>query len=387
MRRIIYLIIIVAAVGAVIGVGYYFRYQGSPLFGGEITGPGTTGPITLPPLPQQAEEVEVPVKLEAVQGDKPTRVAAGSVFGYFVNSATSSVVVQGDGQVVRLDQDTAEILSATKIESVLRAEFSSDGKKLMVAFGSKSSPQASIFDLEEKSWRPFQEAVHAFAWSPTDSRLAYVAEGSSGSGIRILDTSRANARAQTLLTIQAKDLNLSWQRESRMLISQAPSSKVPGSLLGVNVPGGTITPLIRDRKGLDVVWSGSSGLGLAFESGLGEKGGTLRLVSETGSTLRTMSFITLPEKCTFYSSPEDKEYLICGVPLNYQLWNASTLPDAYLKKEIFARDWFYRVDVASGEIEVIYDGEDFLDARDLRITGGVLYFQNRLDGSLYGLAL
>lgn len=383
------MLIIVAAVGAIIAIGYYFRHQGVPFLGpGGGAEEGGAVPIALPPLSGQTETIEVPDKFGAARGEGPTRVVAGNVFDYFVYSATSSIVFQADGQITLLDQDGAEVVSSARIENILRAGFSRDGKKLMALFGKRSAPQASIFDVETKSWKPFAEAVYAFAWSPGDARLAYLTKSGTNSEIRTLDTARTNARPQTFLSLLAEDVELSWPRPGQILVSQTPSAKTPGTLLGINVSKKTVVPMVQDQKGLDVVWSGVSDWGLVFESGLGEKGGTLRLADGSGQVLRTMSFVTLPEKCAFYGAKEDKEYLVCGVPLNYGLWSANALPDAYLKKEIFSRDWLYRVDMGTGEVEVIYDGAgEVLDATDLRVEDGVLYFKNRLDGSLYGLAL
>ncbi len=389
MRRVIYLIIIVAAVGAIIAVGYYFRYQGVAFLApGEAPGTGGAGPITLPPVPEAAKETGVPDKLGTVAGKEPTKIASGQVFDYFVYSATSSVVFQADGQVALLTQSGAEVISSTEIKGIVQAGFSYNGGKLAVIFGERSAPQASIFDIQTKSWSPLSDAVYSFAWSPSDGRLAYLAKNGANSEIKTLDAAKANAKPQTVLSFAAEDIVLSWPRPDQILASQMPSAKVPGSLLKVDVAKKTLLPLVQDQNGLDAVWSGVSDRGLVFESGLGEKGGTLRLADSAGQAQRTMSFITLPEKCVFYAAADGKENLLCGVPLNYDLWNANALPDAYLKKEIFSRDWIYRVDVGTGDIEVIYDGAGaVLDATNLRVKDGVLYFKNRLDGSLYGLNL
>lgn len=395
MKRIVYSIIILAAVSAVIVVGYYFRYRGiqetQSLRPGEVPGSGGAEPITLPPIQETAPETEetwVPDKLVAVEGKDPVKIVAGQVLDYFVYSATSSVVFQADGQIALLSQSGAEVLSNTEIEDILQADFSYDGKKLMVVFGKRKSPQASIFDIEAKSWLPLADTVYSFAWSPADARLAYLTKTGAGYEIKTLDTAKANARPQTVVPLLAEDVQLNWPRPGQILVLQTPSAKVPGSLLKIDVTRNTITPLIQDRSGLDILWSGVSDWGLVFVSGFGKKGGELRLVDGDGRRLTTISFLTLPEKCTFYSDQENKEYLICGVPLD-DTWSTSVLPDTYLKKEIFSSDWLYRVDMKTGDVEAIYDYDDraALDAVDLMVKDGVLYFKNRLDGSLYGLAL
>lgn len=389
MRRIIYLLIIVAAVGGIIAAGYYFRYRGAAFLNPEgAPQAGGVEPITLPPPPEGRYETTVPDKLGIIQGKEPTKIVAGRVLVYFIRSATSSIVFQTDGKVTLLTQNGAEVLSVLEIKDIIQAGFSSDGSKLMATFGKRDAPQASIFDVQSKSWRPFAEAVYSFAWSPEDSQIAYLAKSGTNYEVKTLDAGRASAKPRTLLPLHAEDVELSWPRPGQILVRQTPSTKVPGSLLKIDVTKRTIAPIVEDRMGLDVVWSGVSDMGLVFESGFGGKGGALRLTDDSGRELHTISFITLPEKCVFYGAPEKKEYLVCGAPSNYNLWSASALPDAYLKKEIFSRDWLYRVDLKTGDIEVIYDGSgETLDATDLQIKNGVLYFKNRLDGSLYGLTL
>lgn len=394
MKRIFYLIGIIAAIGAVVAAGYYFRYQKKGSISPATEPQGGAAPLTLPPPPTteqiETREVEITEKLEPIQGKELTKVAiiGGDVFDYFVYSATSSVIFQTDGQVVLLKQDGADVLSAGEIKNIIQAGFSSDGKKLMVIFGERGSPQASIFDLQTKSWQPLAETIYAFAWSPTGEQVAYLTKaGDKGKEIRILDTTKPGTKPQTILQLLVEDMGLVWPKSKEILIWETPSAKVPGSLLKMDLTKKTLVPIIQDQKGLDIIWSRVSNWGLVFESGLGEKGGTLRLAGGDGQWLRTLSFTTLPRKCAFYSDPENKEYLVCGVPLNLNQWTKAALPDAYLKKEIFSNDWLYRVDMKNGEIEIIYNSDTPIDAINLRVKDGFLYFQNRLDGKLYGLAL
>lgn len=388
MRKVIYLIAIVAAVGAVIAAGYYFRYRGSsfPGLGGEPEGQPPA--LTLPPLPQETGAPQTPDKFTAVSGEGPVKVAGGSVSAYFVYSATSSAVLQTNGMVARLDQNGAEVLSSSEIKDILQSEFSYDGRKLMVLFGERSAPQGSVFDLQTKSWQPLADQVYAFAWAPRDPRLAYLVKNDSHFEIRTLDTSRATNRPQVLMTIAAEDAILSWPSSNQILLAQKPGAKSLGTLIKIDLTKKTAAPLLADRNGLTAVWSGFSDWGAVFVSGNVGRGGLLQLLDGRGNALHTFSFLTLPEKCAFYASVEKNEYLICGVPISYDLWSRSLLPDAYLKKEIFSRDWIYRVDMKTGKIDIVYDGAgDALDAVNLKVVGDTLYFQNRIDGSLYGLAL
>jgi hypothetical protein len=388
MKRIIYLILLVLAIGGVVAVGYYFRYRGGspPGLGGE---PGESAyPLTLPPPSREAGAAENPDKFSPVRGAELSRVASGSVLAYFVYSATSSVVLRGDGEVALLNQNGAEVLSGSAVNDILQAGFSYDGKKLAVVFGKRSESQASVFDVQSKSWQPLADPVYAFAWAPRDSRLAYFTKNGTRSEIRIWDTSRAANKPQVLMPLAAEDAVLNWPSPGQILLSQKPGAKIPGTLLKIDLTKRTIVPLMEDLPGLSAVWSGVSDWGVVFVSGNGGRGGLLQLVNGRGEALRTMSFVTIPEKCVFYASREKNEYLVCGVPQNYGTWNALTLPDAYLKKEVFSRDWIYRIDMKTGEIEVIYGGAgEAVDATNLEVADGNLYFRNRLDGSLYGLAL
>lgn len=394
MKRIIYLLGIIAAAGATIAAGYYFRYQKMTPLSREEAGNANVNeiqPITLPPLPQETKSA-VKEKLGNILGKEPTILISGGVFDYFIQSATSSIVFQKNGKVAIFTQSGIEFISDSEIQDILQAGFSSDGSKLMVLFGKRDSPQASIFDTKSKSWTPFSEEVYSFAWSPTGNKIAYLAKVGAKYEIKILDTNKINTKPQTLFIFNAEDIKLTWPKPEQIMVWQTPSAEVPGSLLKIDVTKKTIVPIIEDRNGLDITWSKISDSGLIFESNQEEKGGVLKIIDSKGKTIPGVNFITLPEKCLFYGDSE-KEYLICAVPIDYDLRNIKTLPDKYLKREFFPQDWLYQIDLKTEDVKIIYGQSDndtgriIVDAVNLQVKDGVLYFISRLDNSLYGLAL
>ena len=93
--------------------------------------------------------------------------------------------------------------------------------------------------------------------------------------------------------------------------------------------------------------------------------------------------MTLVNKCTIKNNN-----IYCAVP--QEIPTNITLPDDYLKRGYFSSDSFYvaTIDKEAGIIKtkLIYRGEG-VDAINLKVRDGYLYFLNRVDGGVYKLKI
>ncbi len=413
MKRLLIFLGIVAAVILIISLGYYFGYRrinfGTPAAPGE-----TTSNLPLPTTPTSLPTTLPNVGSATTSAPKFGLVSSAPAIEYFLDGQNNIFLVQTDGQIVQISGGKPLVLSSAVINKVVAASFSADGKKVFVLFGDLPTPQLSVFDLPTKTWQPITDRAISAAWSPATSTLAYLAPTAQGVNLTTYNLTSPKAKPQTILALHASNVVLDWVSPKEMLLKERSSAYASGSAFLIDPTQKTITPVIQDRFGLDLIWDAVTNVGLAFISNDTHRGGRLRIIDTGGNSLQNLTLATLPEKCLFYS-PEAvasttittssstsaatgtkavvkaapvKHYLLCALPRTNRDLTLNPLPDAYLQKLFFTADDFYRVDLEAGAIETVFtDPNISLDATNLRRFGQTLFFENRLDGLAYWLTL
>jgi hypothetical protein len=80
--------------------------------------------------------------------------------------------------------------------------------------------------------------------------------------------------------------------------------------------------------------------------------------------------------------------LYCAVPRDQDTFGVARLPDEYDQKMLFTADDFYRINTTSGALSTVFSNTNLtLDATDLKIANGILFFVNRYDQKLYAIKL
>jgi hypothetical protein len=259
-------------------------------------------------------------------------------------------------------------------------------------------------------------------WSPNDYRIAYLS--ASGAGTETLSTATITGTSVKTATIQAfamEDSSLQWPTKNILIISDRPSAFTVGSALSFDISAKTITPLVVEYPGLTSVWSDAAPItGLVFSGNTGYQGGTLSLMGGMGGQ-KTLSFMTLPSKCTFnndvatstqtVAAPSSAKTrsssttnssttlitlvtstttldLYCAVPRDQDTMGVARLPDEYDQKMFFTADDFYKITVVSGTLSTVFsDTNQTLDATSMKVANNILFFINRYDQKLYAIKL
>lgn len=421
MKRLLYLLIILAAVAAVILIGYFLRYRSS----GTPSEQGLSPAGNLPAAPQQggaAQPAQGQTPSETAGQQPAAGIPAGQKFGvvaqnpvnnYFVDSQNNVFIVQPDGQVIEISGGNANVLSSAAIINLIGSSFSYDGKKILAAFGDPTAPQYSVFDIATKAWQPLAQNLKSVVWSPNDYRVAYLSESGGVSALTIFDTSDAKAKPAELLKIRVRDLTLIWNNTNQILLSDKGSAFSAGSIWSFDVSRKALNAVVEDFPGLESVWDGTANIGLVFSANSGGHGGNLRLIDTSGNTLNALSILTLPSKCTFNAQPQimskaptsttgakttstqaasaatsTPKTLYCAIPRDQQKLVSSALPDDYQKKNLFTADDFYKIDLSSGDVSSVFnDQNQALDTDNLKIFNQNLFFVNRFDSKLYAISL
>ncbi len=415
MKRSYYILGIIVTVLVVVGVFYFLRYRS------EVATPETTNEAQNAGLPQTQTQsnpsgAQTPspsgVGTNAgvgatganVQRQKFGLVAQNQVLNYFIDNQNNAVIVQPDGQVVKVMNGSQSVLNSSAIANLISADFSYDGNKIITAFGNASTPQESIFDVAGKFWQPLSAGAKSVVWSPSSYQIAYIFNESGGvSAITTFDVSNPKAKANDLIKLHIEDVKLNWIAPGEIIISDKPSAYYAGSIWALDVKKKTMAAIVSDEPGLDSAWSGAANLGVIFTADISEHGGKLSFLDTSGKMLNDFTVLTLPSKCTFQvvggqatttkitsstTNVAQTPFMYCALPRDADEFRASTLPDDYYKNKLFTVDDFYKINLNDGNItQVFADVSQNLDATDLKIFNGYLLFINRYDQKLYWISL
>jgi len=432
MRRFLYLFIIIAVIALVVLVGYFLRERANVGETGGATGALPSAPPQRFPTstsgaqpPSAAGQPGGTLPQTTFLGQKFGVVAQNKVMSFFVDGQNIAVLVQPDGQIVRVVNGEVSVLSSSAITNLREASFSYDGKRILAVFGDQSSPQASIFDILNKSWQPLSPGLKSPAWSPDDYQIVYLTSKGGAAALTTLDTANPKAKPQELAKFHLQDVSLNWPTRNKIIISDRGSAFFAGSIWSFDAKTKTPTELTDSKPGLESVWSSKWEFGLALEADFNGLGGKLSLIDGTGKTLNDLAFLTLPSKCAFDiqiqqpqttptkattstaknatstktptstvpAAPPAKKFLYCAVPQDQNKLAASQLPDDYEKRAMFTTDDFFRINLnlgapEAGNIEPVFSGSgQNLDASNLKIFNQTIFFINRLDQKLYAVSL
>ena len=414
MKRLIYLLTIIGVIAIVVGGFYFLRYRAESGPEEAPTAPGglpQTPPQTIPapPAPGGDAPLEQPSGEVVQPGEqKFGAIAKNEVLSYFVDGQNNAIIVQPDGQIVKIVRGEASVLSSSLASNLMSAEFSYDGKYILAAFGNRSEPQYSVFSVETKSWKPLASGIKSAAWSPADYRIAYFKEQvgstpSTGSGqaaltaggstaLTTLDLQNEKAVPQEITKIRVGDADIFWPFANQLLVSDKPSALYAGSIWSVDITKKTLAATVVEQLGLSSAWNQAAEMGLVFRTDLSRRGGRLSLLGATGNVLSDFAFLTLPSKCAFATehsvatSTADRGLLYCAVPRDQEELEIKTLPDEYIKRSFFTQDNFYQINLVDGGIKEVLS-DQAVDGDGLKVFGKNLFFVNRLDGKLYAISL
>ncbi|MDO8664674.1 MAG: hypothetical protein Q7K44_03990 [Candidatus Liptonbacteria bacterium] len=417
MKKALIILIFILVVVALGFGGYYLRSRQE-----SATAPTQTT-NTLPPAQTAENQASTAQQTSTTQnqpagaigGSKLNIISQSQALDYSVDKGSNAFILQPDGRVIRMSGGKAESLSSTTLASITSASFSSDGKRIAAyASDSLSGNKIHIFDTEKKIWSLFPNAAQSFSWSPDSHKIAYLSLAGGINTVYIADGDNSRVKPSELIKIRGEDITISWPVPSTIFLGDRPNSAWNSSLWSLNISKKTISPVLTDLPGLETAWGSSTtqSMGLAFSSGTNGNGGKLQLINQDGKKLRTFDFITFPSKCVFYDKPVPQDSikpssatststktvapvvaksfltLVCAIPRNGDTLNNSPLPDAYLKKALFASDDFFEINVSSGEIKSVFsDSSKNLDADDVKIFNQSVFFINRYDKKVYSIAL
>jgi hypothetical protein len=267
---------------------------------------------------------------------------------------------------------------------------------VLVSYGDPNAPRTEVFSHQSNSWTALPQDMLSPQWSPVDNyEIGYLTKTSGGElSLDAINAANLNKGASILTTLNAQDLTLQWPSADEFILSDKPTYQDAGSIWAFNSQAGTLTSLIYETPGAEAIWSHNPAIpyGLVFFDNAFGEGSTLELQPISGNLpTQQLSVLTLPSKCAFNSeqtSASSSPYLAlyCGIPRSSSGFSSAQLPDAYNMMALFTSDDIYKINTATGAVQVLWsDATQNMDVSDVKFFNNALFFVNRYDQKLYGL--
>ena len=416
MKRILIYVLIAIIIVGIIGAVVYFltRNNNQPASQTGQTGslPSTNGGNG---VLNQGANGSLPLG-NAVKNGNPSGVAARlnivsnePVLDYFIDSRGVATIIEPDGEIAAVVNNTADTINASEVENIISAGFSYDGTKILANFGAPSNPQTSVFDIKTKTWTPLPSGMVSPQWSPTDYRIVYLQNNSNGTEtLATLDASKTKNNITAILTLHIQDVSLLWLSKNKIVFYDHPSIYTYGSVWLFDLQKKSLTPVIAEQRGMEATWSNTTTTtGVVFIGDASQYGGRLQLVDGSGNNIEQFGFLTLPPKCLFnqfvvlgapsstiqtatttatLTASSSYLALYCGVPRDQSALSSSRLPDDYEQMTLFTSDNIYRINTSNGNMDALFDDQgQNIDVSDVKMFNGSLFFINRYDQKLYSL--
>jgi len=322
--------------------------------------------------------------------------ANGPILNYFVDAKNTITAIKPDGTIISVAGEASSTLSSTAINGIIAAQFSYDGKKVLVSSGDSGNPKTNIFDVASKSWVSAPQGLQSPRWSPSNYQIAYLSQSGIGKlSLSTIDASNLKKAPVTLFSLHATDLTLQWASKNQFVLADKPSANNAGSIWVFDAQKNTLTPIVYETTAAQSGWGGTATgtLGLVFAND--GRNSTLQLVASSGAVYHKLSFLTLPPKCSFAttstimaSSTTSASYLFCGVPLDAAAFSSAQLSDSYNMMATFTSDQILRINIADGSWNILWnDPSQNMDVSDPKFFNNTLFFVNRYDQKLYALTL
>lgn len=399
-KTLLYILVVIAIIAVAALIAYEFFYHGNTAAAPSVGQTGSLPGVSNQQFPQATSS---PVNTFSMAGGNSSSSQFGIVsndpaLDYFVNNANVVTLVRPDGVIESIANNTVTPLSTSTFSDIITASFSHDGKFALLEVKNGTSTETRIFDLARNAWESLPNGMQSPTWSPAGDQVAYLVQ--NGYGSEILETITIGGQTQTptiLDSFTMEDMSLQWSEKNIIILSDAPSAFVADSIWKFNISSKTLTSVVFEKLAAESIWN-ASGSALLFFGGGTNSGGTLVLQDPAGDS-NTLSFGTLPSKCTFAtaagtpgatSTANASEFIYCAVPNDQNTFNIARLPDEYDQKIYFTNDDFYQIDPVSGSLYEIFSyiaANQNIDATDLKVFDNILFFINRYDQKIYALSL
>jgi hypothetical protein len=362
------LLIIILILAAIFGALWYFVFKEGPADPEVETGtqdpnlfPFTAGDGNIPASTEglTPEEIQQIIELSDRTEDEVrlTKVWADPQAGAsFVSRATSSpklrFVDSATGHIYDAEQGKEpEKISNVTIPQIKEALWGRDGKNLVLRYLKEDSSVQSFSATVSTS--SISTAISGTflpanikAIGVSDNKVLYVNPGKVSGNIYLADIS--GKRRSEVFNSSFSDWAVSFENQKNAFIYTKPSGLSTGSGFILDLTRSTATKISAEGYGLEGTISPSGNhVFLSYTDGSIIKSSVYSLVKKTYVDIGPG---TLASKCAW--SQVDSSAIYCAIPKNP---NPGTYPDDWYKGLVSFTDSIWKIDVETGEMELLLD--------------------------------
>ncbi|RJQ37205.1 hypothetical protein C4552_01765 [Candidatus Parcubacteria bacterium] len=223
--------------------------------------------------------------------------------------------------------------------------------------------------------------ITAIDWAPDSKQIAYLTRRASDSALTVADA--ANQKPAVVWTTPIPDLTVAWLSRNTILLPSRPSGLAPSVVFSFNPATKAVAQLVQGVNG--AVLQPLAG-GTAFLLSAADQRGNATPVTRytlAGGTAAALGVTTIAEKC---ASSADQKKIWCGVPRDAI---PAPSPDTWYQRAAGIHDRIVEIDVASGRVTTLLDGNPDLDVAALFATpdSRYLFIHDWRSGTVWRLDL
>lgn len=300
------------------------------------------------------------------------KISDQPVFDFVISSSTREIIYfTPEGRIFQAENGTDNKISDQAIAAINLIKLSPANQKILAAFGDPHRPQWLIFDLIDRVWRPLPIEIINASWGADDNELFVLTNQNNAVNLSRFRPSQTPINYEVIMKdFGFSDINLDFKPPQFLLITERPSFFYAGRSWQFDLKKSELTHLAGPENGLTIIWSVDKSTLFKFSTN-----GWLIITAPNFS----LPFNTLSQKCG-----ADNSVIYCFEPKNWP--DNIKLPDDYLQRKFYTNDNLYRYDSENGLQILEIPTNQFLDALKPTPFSDALYFLNRKDDGLYGLA-
>jgi len=228
----------------------------------------------------------------------------------------------------------------------------------------------------------FPDVIISPKFSHAEEKIAGITK--NGSSYSVVITTPQGKTPKTVAQTSLPDVELSWVSKTILALQTRASAFIPSVLQTVPTAGGSVSTILADVRGLDVLWDTASNRFLTLEvEGDGKRPELVLRDRRTPYAGKKLSYKTIPEKCVWSRTATSTIY--CAIPWTF---GAEPVPDGWWKGKVSFDDSIWKIDINTNDAESLLEGGSFDVIHPmLSPKEDYLFFTNKKDSLLWSLRI
>jgi hypothetical protein len=324
------------------------------------------------------------------QGRTLRQLAEKAVSGATYAGGKARFIEKATGHIYDANPDGSnpEKISSATIPGIFETYWSSDGNQLVIRYLEKNETAIedtirnfSVLSATSTQGVFLPSTITSLSSSPSENKIFYLMR-SNDATIGIV-SAFDNKKPKEIFSTPFSEFSAEWLNKNTIALLSKPSAFAKGHFYTLDINKGTFSRILGNIAGLTALLSPSEEKVVYSESGFQSFRTNLYSIKEKKYAF--LNLITLPEKC--FWSKINKDIIYCAVPKTLP---PADYPDSWYQGIVSFSDNLWKIDTSSGATEIILTGDEF-DFDIINIFSdpneNYLFFQNKKDGTLWGLKL